>query len=321
MRKHKIIAAIIFLCCFIIVSCDSDSVKEENLTPSMAYIVNNGFHDVEVFTNEDSYTYKLGIYKSGALKSEASVKLAMFTEEEINAYNAENNTPYKMLPSSYYTMEKTEVYFSKDRNDVSQVLDIEFNILSMKDLSTTDTYVLPFKIAEASIPVNQDKSDIFIHLTLKEPVIPVIDRKDWTVADFNTEEATGENGGKNGRAQHMIDGDNKTFWHSKWSDGEGKLPPVPHYVVFDMQKEYIVTQMDLTRREGKKDLKAGEFWLSTDNKEFTKIGDFTLADTNNEQYFPVTPTKGRYLKIIMTESNHKDQCTSLAELMAHGYTE
>lgn len=442
MKKYNIFAAVTLLCGLSLVSCDSDE-KEDNLTPSTVYIVNSGVQDIKVYNTGETYTHQVGIYKAGALKSDADVKVAVFTEVELETYNTENNTGYSFIPSTCYTIDRLQVSFGSGQKDVNQMIKVDFDAASLKALpAITGSYVLPVRITESSIDINNKKDISIIHPTVADPIAyfknegkeykytygdfkatvfeapieldidnnkwdieleaevdesyvnqygdgdftlldantysfdkkislpigskgftlkvnidgsaveagkyilpirlkkiskfdididrdlyfvavdiaaPLLDRENWTIAGFSTEEAVGESDGRNGRAIHMIDDDTSTFWHSKWSDGEGKKPPVPHEVIIDMQEVFTITQIDLVRRNNNKDLKAGEFWLSADNKEFIKIGDFSMADTNDAQLFPVTRTDGRYLKIIMTESNNGDQCTSLAELMAHGY--
>ena len=59
---------------------------------------------------------------------------------------------------------------------------------------------------------------------------PKLDRTGWTVT-ASTEEATGEGAG-NGVASCIVDGQETTFWHSKWQGGEAGYP---HWFMIDMK--------------------------------------------------------------------------------------
>ncbi len=436
MKKYNIFAAVILLCGLLSASCDNDE-KEANLTPSMVYIVNDGLQDISVYDTGEKYTYNPGIYKAGALKSSATVKIAVFTDAELDEYNAKNGTNYRIIPADCYSID-TEVSFGSGQKDVNQACNIIFDPALLKALpEIPGDYVLPVKIAGSSIGINEEKSIVIIRPTVKFPSVffkesgkeykyaygdfnatvfeapieleiddnkwdiqleaevdeayaaeygndfillpagtydfegsitlangangftlkinvdgtkmdagkyilpirlkssskfaidesrnlyfialdiaaPLIDRSNWTIADFSTQEATGEDGGNNGKAIHLIDNNVNTFWHSKWNGGTDEMP---YYVTIDMHRSYTVAQIDLIRRQGNNNLRAGEFWVSENNTEFVKIGDFRLEERDDVQYFTVTPTDGRYLKIIFTESNNPPH-TGLAEVMAHGY--
>ncbi|WP_163215009.1 BT_3987 domain-containing protein [Bacteroides sp. 519] len=312
MKKYNILSAIILIFSLSLASCENDG-KEANLSPSMVYIINDGVQNISLYEMEDAYTYNLGIYKSGALKSDATVKIAVFTEAELNEYNTENGTNYSLIPATCYTISTSEVSFGSEVKDVNRVIDINFDVTQLKELPQIEgTYTLPIKIATSSITINKNKAISIITL---DSSIPLISRSNWAIAGFSTEEATGEDNGKNGKAIHMIDNDINTFWHSKWDGGTDEMP---HHVTIDMQQSYTIAQVNLIRRQGNNSLRAGEFWLSENNTDFVKAGDFQLEERDNEQNFPVNHTRGRYLKVIFAESNNPPH-TSLAEVMVRGY--
>lgn len=312
MKKYNIFATIFFLSYLSLVSCDSKE-KEDNLTPSTVYFVNSGIQNINLYEMEDTYIYKMGIYKAGALKSGATVELAVLTETELSEYNTENSTNYSLIPATCYTLATTEVSFGNDVKDVNRIVDITFNATQLKALPEIEgAYTLAVKILASSISINEEKN---ISLITLDNSVPLLSRTGWTIADFSTEEATGEDDGKNGKAIHLIDNNLNTFWHSKWNGGTDEMP---HYVTIDMQQSYTITQVNLIRRQGNDNLRAGEFWLSENNTDFVKIGDYRLESRDDEQTFTVTHTPGRYLKVVFTESNNPPH-TSIAEVMAHGY--
>lgn len=418
-------------------SCDD--AKEDNLTPNSVYLVHSGVQELEMYDKGEgtSYTYVLALYKSGALKNAASVRIAVMTDEELTAYNQENGTNFEILAREVYNIEKYEVLFTDDQKDVNGTINIDFDPAK---LAPTDlNKVLPIKIIDTSVSLNKEKSICIIHPQTKTPtfniefpqvkvinykkgeqsvlelnisalldidenpsevdveveidgnyitqynlsngedyivpdanefsiirnktlqsgeknisfdlkifqqyltrnymlpihlktsskyavnkdgyyvlilnVLPeLLPRETWTISDFNTQETLGE--GSNGRAYQVIDGDYNTYWHSQWKNG---LAPLPHYVVIDMQKTVTIRQIDLVRRKSYDHAKAGEFLISDNNITWQKIGDFTLAKTDNPQEFTTKRGTGRYLKVNITQSNHWDNVTSLAEVMPRGY--
>ena len=442
MKNYKILFSILFTCCIIAYSCE-DNNKEDHLSQSMVYIVHNGVQEIIMFETGEPYRYNLSLYKSGAIKSEATVKVNTLSEDELNEYNTLNETSYKLITSECYTLDTYNISFTNDLKDVNRSINIDFDVTKVKALLTnSDLYVLPIKIEDSSIEKNAEKSICIIHPKTEEPILsfqksgvfineynygqisdlefdipislsidvnrwnieceiiedknlieeynikngteyialpagtyifdkdiimkenlkestlsvkingakldagkfmlpirlkssskfninqttsthilainiaaPLIDKKSWVIADFNTQEAGGE-GPVNGYADCIIDGKNDTFWHSQW---QGVMPDLPHYATIDMKEEYTIAQIDLVRRKDNTDTKAGEFWISNDNLKWIKAGEFIPSNTNSPQLYPITATKGRFIKIIITESNHPQQCTSLAEVLVHGY--
>jgi hypothetical protein len=170
-------------------------------------------------------------------------------------------------------------------------------------------------------------------MDIRTPVPPApLDRTGWD-ATGNTEEATGESGGNNGRYRHALDNNLSTFWHSKW---QGGMDQPPHIIIVDMKQNYTLTAVGLMQRqhnaEDQRTAKSGNFAISsnnnvwtdsglwTDNSAWTTIGTFTdLLQILDEQVIPVTPTNGRYLKVTLINTWHWDPVTSLAEIKPIGY--
>lgn len=72
----------------------------------------------------------------------------------------------------------------------------------------------------------------------------------WTIVDFSSQET----GGDDGRASNILDGNDKTFWHSVWNRGDFSdgvtTGNIPQYVVVDLHQEVIPTVVMLYRRDG-----------------------------------------------------------------------
>ena len=141
-----------------------------------------------------------------------------------------------------------------------------------------------------------------------------IDRTGWGV-EANTEELTGE-GAVNGHKEALIDGDLNTFWHSQW-DGEGKNPPLPHIITFDMQHTQDIISIELARRNNNLDLKSVVFSISDDKENWTELGklDFPNDKVPNAQIILLPKVvSGRYFRTTVTDSNNGVNA-SIAEIM------
>ncbi|MGW2996735.1 discoidin domain-containing protein, partial [Streptomyces sp. NPDC001193] len=68
-----------------------------------------------------------------------------------------------------------------------------------------------------------------------EPTAPVLDRTGWTATAGDE-----ETGGENGRAANVLDGNNSTIWHSRWS---GTPAPLPHTLTIDMHRTAVVSAL------------------------------------------------------------------------------
>ena len=91
------------------------------------------------------------------------------------------------------------------------------------------------------------------------------------------------------------------------------------FCVVDMKKETTLTNISLTERQhdSYRDVKGGEFFVSSDKLNWTAVGAFEAQKVLEEQIFSVTPTKGRYFKIKITDS-YRASNSSLAEINAYG---
>ena len=143
-----------------------------------------------------------------------------------------------------------------------------------------------------------------------------VSRTGWT-AEANTEELEGE-GAVNGRAQTILDGKYDTFWHSKWQNAS---PVLPHIIIIDMQQQQDIISVELARRQhpdgNNTDLKTVVFSISNDKQTWTDFGELVFpkaADPNAKIVLLGKAINGRYIRVMVTESNNPPQA-SIAEVM------
>lgn len=234
-----------------------------------------------------------------------TAKLAV-DNDYVQEFNWDNGTSYKTLPEGSYTVPET-VALPVGTTTVELELSVKGDQLQPGD------YMLPVRVTEVSqFEISEGKAVYPLAIRIMGNKL---NRTGWT-AEADTEELTGEGAG-NGVAGCVLDDNLTTFWHSTWQTGN--RIPLPYELIIDAKKEYTFTQLALMQRQhdSNRDVKAGEFYISSDKENWTKVGSFGMQQILEAQTFAVTPTKGRYVKIKMTESFRDGYC-SLAEVYAYG---
>jgi hypothetical protein len=146
-------------------------------------------------------------------------------------------------------------------------------------------------------------------------VIERLDNSSWSIVDFSTEEAGGE-GPVNGYANAAIDGDLGTFWHSQWT---GSGSSFPHHFTIDLGAEQNIAAFEIFRRSGRTGAaEVHEFWVSTDNVNFTKVATLEAVLNTNDGFMVNTTsvTTARYVKYVATEG--PNNFTYLGEIYIYG---
>ena len=229
-------------------------------------------------------------------------------EDYVDEYNATNESFFALLPATYYTIADATIAKGKQTAG-SQV------ILNGKDLAPGN-YLLPVAISnlngqgDANITYGHTDVTIFTISKLGEK----IDRSNWTVTG-NTEEATGESNGQNGRFIHLIDGDNNTFWHSQWNGGE--VAP-PYELIIDMKKVNAVSQLGLLARQDALTKMNIEIYAGNDGATWDLIGKYYFDGNNKqEQSIAVKACEARYIRLYIP-SLDGSKVGHMAELYVYG---
>ena len=195
---------------------------------------------------------------------------------------------------------------------------------------------LAFK-AKASFRV--EMSDVF-GATMEENICTVskyfkFATTDLAIADFTSEEKTGEGAG-NGCAVNAIDGATDKFWHSIWNGGD---PVLPEGIVVQLPDNMVVMRVDIIRRvhASNKDLREMKLYLSETTTKFLREDDGSawgepigVLDWPNEASAQVESNTrrlelpvglaGKYLKLSCTQS-WRNSNVQIAEVAVYGYTE
>lgn len=245
-------------------------------------------------------------------------------QDYVDNYNNQHGTVFQLVPEGLYDF-PASLQLAPGTTNADMTLAVDGGSLQPGD------YMLPVEIASTSmfeISASSGTYPMAFRIMGEE-----LDRSNWTIYYFSTQEPTGENNGNNGHAEHMIDGDIGTYWHTQWT-GDNANPPLPHLLIVDTQSQHTFTQFALMQRENSFYTKGGKFYVTdhpesyVDSYEQDKysaarnwgegIGQFNLAQENGAQIFGVKPATGRYIVLLVTESYRTEGLACIAEFYAYG---
>jgi hypothetical protein len=233
-------------------------------------------------------------------KWDVSYELAV-DEDYIATFNADSGTVFKALPEGTLWSVPESMTLPNGTTITSLTVSVTIN----SQLPPGD-YMLPIRIKSVSkFEISSSKNVYPLAIRIMGPLL---DRTDWT-AEANSE---------SGNAGYILDNDPNTKWESDW----WTPAPLPHELIIDTKEEYTFSQLAMTHRNDNlqyADTKGGEFYVSSDKAEWTKVGNFTMKKVFDAQVFAITPTKGRYIKIKITQTYESNRpYGNLSEVNAYG---
>ena len=172
---------ILLICSVWLGSCDKQiiDIAAEDRVPSKVYFMVDNLDSYQIRqidyldVGETTGTFTLAICKSGVLKDPVSVRIGELTEEELAEYNEENGQDFVLMPPKAYNLPRREFTFSGSYDDLSQTVDIVFD---MEQLRTMDERsVLPLTIRQTSAEINVDKSLVILKPQIQEVQIAFAD--------------------------------------------------------------------------------------------------------------------------------------------------
>lgn len=242
-------------------------------------------------------------------KNDSDIDLEIEIDEDyIKRYNQANNEDYTLPVASNFSIEKNMTMKAGSKS-------VSFNLKVFQQYLTKYN-MLPIRLKSSSkYHVNPDTYYVLM-LNVQSELLPTAG---WSIVGFSSEEATGESGGANGKAIYIIDGNKNTYWHSQW---QGSIAPLPHYLTIDMKQSFTISQIDMYQRQTslvEVQTKACQFFISEDNINWSLLGNFSAQKTRDLLSFPVKKGKGRYLKVVVTESYFNNGVGSIGEIIPRGY--
>ncbi|QIU94663.1 DUF4998 domain-containing protein [Bacteroides faecium] len=144
----------------------------------------------------------------------------------------------------------------------------------------------------------EDDEKEYVAPTLKvdaNALVTKIAMDNWAVIGYSSQQETGESGG--GHAEHAIDGDINTYWHTQYNPTK---PDYPHYLTIDLQITATIRAIAVARRNGNNNFAAKmRLEVSPDNENWESAGEFTPNGTINglQMYTLEKSLSGRYVKL------------------------
>jgi hypothetical protein len=219
----------------------------------------------------------------------------------VDVFNQENGTNFHLLPADTYTISPNPAVIADGRNTATVTVTIDGQKVDFDD------FVIPLVIGNTS-RFEADPARGVHFLRVSKPA-PRLSRTGWTIFDFSSEQVS-----DGGGVAMILNNDLTTFWHSSWS------PPSdpPHHVTIDMQREVLVTHVEIHRRMNNAGTRFGSFHISSDGVNFTEVGEFEMPNSQPNMFyiFRVASTRGRYLKIEVTSPH-----AMIAEVQVRGVDE
>lgn len=225
---------------------------------------------------------------------------AVIDPEALAGWNEENGTSHPLMDESHY---KLVGEHKIPANSDVQTLKLTVN----QDLLPNGWSVLPIRLSNPSKFEWGDEQDLcFVIIYKRTEVIP---HNLWTFVSSSSNQGS-ETGDK------MIDDNEATQWHSKWSG-----ITLPQNVVFKLAKVYEMNEFTIMRRTDQynTDLKAGDIEVSMDGTNWTLATKFNfgVATSTGHVSFYSQPVKGRYIRVLIKESNRTTN-VSIVEFNAYG---
>ncbi|WP_111307259.1 DUF4998 domain-containing protein [Confluentibacter sediminis] len=268
--------------------------------------------------DENQYIFKfISIDRNGnkslPYEAEGIVYGANFQSQLFNRkiLNGKFNNPNELTVN--WDVAETDVLFSRlvytDINNVQ----VTKEVLPSEEATVLSGFSSDLSYSTAFLP-NEMAIDTFYTQPVAFNKI-LLDKSLWSIVDFSSQEANGE-GPVNGFAKAAIDGDLGTFWHSQW---QGASPGYPHYFTIDLGSVKTITNFEIFRRSGNDGgAITHEFWVSSDNVNFTKAATLYAKLESDNGYIvnADNDTVGRYVKYVAVEgpNNH----TYLGEINIYG---
>lgn len=157
MKRHIYLASLLCtLIAFSGTSCDNPGEPqfENDEFTSVLYLKNNNQVEVDFYNVNEDVTFSTAIGKGGTNPAIArNASLAVFTQEELDAYNTENATNFIMLPSNYYEFDKDYTF---DESTESQNVNITLKA-SIGTLEQNKQYVLPIRLESPEYSIKRIK--------------------------------------------------------------------------------------------------------------------------------------------------------------------
>lgn len=168
--KNKIFKAMA-LGAILIAGAACDDGREDYLAPfeSIIYFKSDGEQRVTIYDTSNEVNCEFTVIRAGYKPEKNSiVDVSVIDAANLQIYNAENETDYRLLPDNCFEIQTPTLEFSS--SDDHMKVNVLFKIDKIKALDNTD-YVLPLVLNNASDSINSKKRQVFIIPDIITPYI------------------------------------------------------------------------------------------------------------------------------------------------------
>lgn len=143
-------------------------------------------------------------------------------------------------------------------------------------------------------------------------------RTGLSIHDYSSQHSASTAENTDGAAVNAIDGNPKTYWHSKW----GSTDTLPQWITVNLGEVKNIYKLSYIPRQNQSSGRVTKYEIlgSTNGVDFDKITSGTFTTGTNEQYTEFAPTEVQYIRFKVNESTVAGSC-NVAELGFYEYQE
>lgn len=160
-------------------SCGSDDTKdvsgEDGDVNSNQYlqVQPNGLNVIKVSSSDvTQVVYPFSVELKGGSASTAFIaELDEWKEEDLKAYNKEEETAYKLLPSSLYSISTSQLAF--EQGVTSKEIKVKFDPAKIfaEFKKNGAEYVIALRLTSTTVKVRKSQSDFLLHISFDYPIV------------------------------------------------------------------------------------------------------------------------------------------------------
>ena len=160
-------------------SCGSDDTKdvsgEDGDVNSNQYlqVQPNGLNVIKVSSSDVTqvvYPFSVEL-KGGSASTAFRAELDEWKEEDLKAYNKEEETAYKLLPSSLYSISTSQLAF--EQGVTSKEIEVKFDPAKIfaEFKKNGAEYVIALRLTSTTVKVRKSQSDFLLHISFDYPIV------------------------------------------------------------------------------------------------------------------------------------------------------
>lgn len=160
-------------------SCGSDDTKdvsgEDGDVNSNQYlqVQPNGLNVIKVSSSDvTQVVYPFSVELKGGSASTAFIaELDEWKEEDLKAYNKEEETAYKLLPSSLYSISTSQLAF--EQGVTSKEIEVKFDPAKIfaEFKKNGAEYVIALRLTSTTVKVRKSQGDFLLHISFDYPIV------------------------------------------------------------------------------------------------------------------------------------------------------